>query len=153
MKVLPNDPIESTGPKFVRPKYRDTSSCSSRHSAMAGKGFRVHIGAMLNEFQPDTRDDQQFVPRADPLVFDLDSDGIETRRIDLAAPILFDNNADGVLNPTGWIRADDGFLVLDRSGSQRRTSMVRAGALHACGLKRAAGGHLSANEEPARWAA
>lgn len=69
------------------------------------------------EVDDRVRDGQRWAPRADPLVFDLDGDGIESSGLNAANPILFDNNADGVLNPTGWIRADDGFLVLDRNGN------------------------------------
>jgi Ca2+-binding RTX toxin-like protein len=56
-------------------------------------------------------------PRRDPLTFDLDADGIETVGIDPNKPILFDHNADGVKTGTGWIKSDDGFLVLDRNGN------------------------------------
>ena len=56
------------------------------------------------------------LPR-DPLVLDLDGDGIETVGIDPLAPILFDHDADGVKTGTGWIQSDDGLLVLDRNGN------------------------------------
>jgi Ca2+-binding RTX toxin-like protein len=47
-----------------------------------------------------------------PLVLDLDGDGIET--IDLrASHIQFDHDSNGFAEQTGWIHADDGFLVLD----------------------------------------
>lgn len=54
-------------------------------------------------------------PRVDPLVFDFDGDGIETVGTD--ASILFDHNGDGIKTGTGWVRSDDGFLVLDRNGN------------------------------------
>ncbi|KZN45185.1 hypothetical protein N474_05480 [Pseudoalteromonas luteoviolacea CPMOR-2] len=50
-------------------------------------------------------------PRRDPIVFDLDGDGIETVSANLG--IMFDHNADGVRVGTGWVSADDGLLVLD----------------------------------------
>lgn len=50
----------------------------------------------------------------DPLVLDLDGDGLETVGLNTSNPILFDHDADGVKTATGWINADDGFLVLDR---------------------------------------
>ncbi len=53
----------------------------------------------------------------DPLVLDLDGDGIEAVGINSANPILFDHNADTVKTATGWIKADDGILVLDRNGN------------------------------------
>lgn len=55
--------------------------------------------------------------RRDPLVLDLDGDGIEAVGIDPAHPILFDHDGDGVKNATGWIKADDGLVVLDRNGN------------------------------------
>jgi len=51
--------------------------------------------------------------QADPLVLDLDGDGIETVGDD--AEILFDHTADGLKKGTGWVAADDGMLVLDRN--------------------------------------
>ena len=56
------------------------------------------------------------LPR-DPLVLDLDGDGIETVGIDPLAPILFDHDADGVKTGTGWIQSDDGLLVIDINGN------------------------------------
>jgi len=53
----------------------------------------------------------------DPLVFDLDGDGIETTGITSGAAITFDLNGDGVKTGTGWVSPDDGFLVLDRNGN------------------------------------
>ncbi|HHW4677423.1 MAG TPA: calcium-binding protein, partial [Xylella fastidiosa subsp. fastidiosa] len=53
----------------------------------------------------------------DPLVLDLDGDGIET----LAAGknILFDHDGDGITHASGWVKSDDGLLVLDRNGNGR----------------------------------
>ncbi|MBI5783750.1 MAG: hypothetical protein HZA69_08400, partial [Gammaproteobacteria bacterium] len=60
---------------------------------------------------------QRWVYRADPLTFDLDGDGIETVGIDPNNPILFDHDGDGLKTATGWVKADDAFLVLDRNGN------------------------------------
>ncbi|MEW6036665.1 MAG: calcium-binding protein [Pseudomonadota bacterium] len=56
-------------------------------------------------------------PRRDPLVLDLDGDGIETVGTDPNRPILFDHDADGMKTGSGWIQGDDAFLVLDRNGN------------------------------------
>ena len=54
-------------------------------------------------------------PRLDPLIIDLDGDGIETLGTD--AGILFDHDGNGIRTNTGWVAGDDGFLVLDRNGN------------------------------------
>ncbi|HYP84610.1 hypothetical protein [Variovorax sp.] len=56
-------------------------------------------------------------PRRDPLVLDLDGDGIETTSTRDGTVILFDHDADGVKTGTGWVKSDDGWLVLDRNGN------------------------------------
>ena len=58
---------------------------------------------------------QRALTRRDPLTFDLDGDGLET--VGAAAGILFDHNGDGIKNGTGWVKADDGFLVRDLNGN------------------------------------
>jgi Ca2+-binding RTX toxin-like protein len=51
-----------------------------------------------------------------PVVLDLDGDGVEL--VSLAqSSIFFDMDDDGKLDRTGWVRADDGLLVLDRNGN------------------------------------
>ncbi|MDI9335498.1 MAG: hypothetical protein QM520_00475 [Gammaproteobacteria bacterium] len=56
-------------------------------------------------------------PGHDPLALDLDGDGIETTSTRDGTVILFDQNADGVKTGTGWVKSDDGWLVLDRNGT------------------------------------
>jgi len=58
-----------------------------------------------------------WVPPRDPLVLDLDGDGIEAIGINASAPIMFDHDADGVRTATGWISPDDGFVVMDLDGN------------------------------------
>ncbi len=60
---------------------------------------------------------QTSVPRRDPLVLDLDGDGLETITLNTTNPILFDHDGDGIKTATGWISPDDGLLVLDRNGN------------------------------------
>lgn len=47
----------------------------------------------------------------DPLVLDLDGDGVET--VGLSANISFDYNQDGIFEQTGFVAADDALLVVD----------------------------------------
>jgi hypothetical protein len=54
--------------------------------------------------------------RVDPLAFDLGGfHGIDTTGKDNG--VLFDHNADGVKNGTGWVREYDAWLVLDKDGN------------------------------------
>lgn len=52
---------------------------------------------------------------ADPLVIDLDGDGLELTTI--AGGVNFDMRADGHAQAVAWVQADDGFLALDRNGN------------------------------------
>ncbi len=53
-------------------------------------------------------------PRVDPLVIDLDGDGIETTSA--AQDVAFDFDGDGFAEGIAWVRPDDGLLVLGRNG-------------------------------------
>lgn len=53
--------------------------------------------------------------QADPLVLDLEGDGLDLGEAGEAA--TFDVNADGTLDKTGWVRGDDALLVYDRNGN------------------------------------
>ncbi len=58
------------------------------------------------------------VPRTyDPLVLDLDGDGIHT--FGLNQGIHFDHDNDGIREQSGWVHGSDGFLVLDRNGNSK----------------------------------
>ena len=52
----------------------------------------------------------------DPLILDLDGDGIETVGSRKLSGAVFDNDGDGIRTATGWVKADDGLLVVDRNG-------------------------------------
>ncbi len=57
-------------------------------------------------------------PVQDPLVIDLDGDGIETLS-DFRSGIRFDFNGDFFAEKAGWLSGDDGFLVHDADGDGR----------------------------------
>lgn len=59
-----------------------------------------------------------FFGGVDPLILDLDGDGIELLARTSASPV-FDIDADGFAEQTGWVRGGDGFLTLDRNGNGR----------------------------------
>ena len=48
---------------------------------------------------------------ADPLVLDLDGDGIEIS----SDSVYFDTDGDGISNRMSWVNSDDGFLVFDKN--------------------------------------
>ncbi|MDN4146078.1 calcium-binding protein [Pseudomonas tohonis] len=50
---------------------------------------------------------------ASPMVLDLDGDGIETYGAE--GQTLFDHDGDGNKHGSGWVKPDDGLLVLDRN--------------------------------------
>ncbi|MDV3441624.1 calcium-binding protein [Pseudomonas otitidis] len=70
------------------------------------------INASVNENYTSA---STFIQRIDPLSLDLDGDGIET--VGTNAGITFDFDGDGLKTGTGWVKGDDGFLVLDRNGN------------------------------------
>ncbi len=47
----------------------------------------------------------------DPLLIDLDGDGLETN----GEGVYFDHNNDGIKNRLNWVSADDGLLVIDKN--------------------------------------
>jgi len=55
-------------------------------------------------------------PRIDPLVLDLDGDGIET--IAVSETVFFDLDNNGLAEKAGWVGKDDGLLVYDRNGDR-----------------------------------
>ena len=57
---------------------------------------------------------------ADPLILDLDGDGIET--VSLQDGVYFDMDANGFAEKTSWAGQDDGLLVMDRNGDGFITS-------------------------------
>lgn len=57
----------------------------------------------------------KFIQLIDPLTLDLDGDDIET--VSANTGITFDFDGDGLKTGTGWVKGDDGFLVLDRNGN------------------------------------
>jgi hypothetical protein len=56
--------------------------------------------------------------KTDPLVIDLDGDGIETSEITNGG-VYFDVDGDKFAERTGWLKGDDGFLVADANGNGR----------------------------------
>lgn len=53
-----------------------------------------------------------------PIVLDLNGDGISLIARE-GSMVLFDQDGDGLTDPTGWVARGDGLLVLDRNGNGR----------------------------------
>ncbi|MEW6351489.1 MAG: hypothetical protein AB1646_20750 [Thermodesulfobacteriota bacterium] len=67
---------------------------------------------------PAAPKEQAALQRRDPLVLDLDGNGIQTTREGRAwseGRAFFDLNSDGFAERTGWVSANDGLLVWDRN--------------------------------------
>jgi hypothetical protein len=104
------------------PKYQELTDAQRMELAQLMKA-----GVQPWEYQPNGVDPDVnslwhafknwVAPRRDPLVLDLDGDGIETLGITSTTQVLFDYDGDGVKTGTGWIKGDDGFVVLDRNGN------------------------------------
>ncbi len=61
------------------------------------------------------RDAKGWRQPVDPLMLDLDGDGLELSSA--SGQVLFDHDADGIRTGTGWLGADDGILVRDLDGN------------------------------------
>ncbi|MFB6364434.1 hypothetical protein ACFCP7_10265 [Paenibacillus elgii] len=58
--------------------------------------------------------DEQAYEAHDPIVMDLDGDGLET--VGIEKRVFFDHDGDGKSSLTGWVGPDDGLLVRDLNG-------------------------------------
>ena len=59
----------------------------------------------------------KYIPYVDPLILDLDGDGLEITRLRGSASVKFDTDGDDIKTATAWAAADDGLLVWDRNGN------------------------------------
>jgi len=64
---------------------------------------------------PDPKVKVKVVRYVDPLILDLDDDGLEISP--LSKGVLFDANGDTIKTGTAWAASDDGMLVWDRNGN------------------------------------
>ncbi|GMX60861.1 hypothetical protein Elgi_08190 [Paenibacillus elgii] len=58
--------------------------------------------------------DKEAYEASDPIVMDLDGDGLET--VGIEKRVFFDHDGDGKSSLTGWVGPDDGLLVRDLNG-------------------------------------
>ena len=71
----------------------------------------LSLSSLINDLSSLLRD-----LLADPIVLDLDGDGIELTALASSAT-KFDLDGDGVAERTGWVSPQDGFLVQDANGN------------------------------------
>jgi len=87
-----------------------------KNAILENRGFIAVVDTVLNAaINSNFLNARNFVVRRDPLVLDLDGDGLELTAA--SGNVLFDHNADGIKTGTGWAKADDGFLVRDLNGN------------------------------------
>jgi Ca2+-binding RTX toxin-like protein len=89
-----------------------TSILAAYWGHRAGTGLGEAISDEVNSFFFGARN---VVIGRDPLVLDLDGDGLELTAA--SRYTLFDHNADGIRTGSGWVRPDDGLLVRDLNGN------------------------------------
>ncbi len=74
----------------------------------------VQTGSITNAYNEYRQAQASNIQRIDPLILDLDGDGIETTHIN-NSNAFFDLDLNGFAENTSWAKGDDGFLVLDRN--------------------------------------
>ena len=83
--------------------------------ALIGSGAGEDFSNLLDEIFGLYDDAGAYTYPVDPLIFDLDGDGIETVSLKDGVNFDFDNN--GFAEKIGWVSADDGLLVRDLNGN------------------------------------
>ena len=73
--------------------------------------FRASLGLYMKAMTGTS-----YYEGVDPLVLDLDGDGVELSARGAGSP-RFDIDGDGFAEPTGWVLPGDGLLALDRDGN------------------------------------
>ncbi|MCK9546573.1 MAG: hypothetical protein M0Q25_07685 [Sulfurospirillaceae bacterium] len=63
-----------------------------------------------------TPSNSQIIQRVDPLILDLNGDGVKTTSLD-NSNAFFDLSGNGMSNLTGWVDKSDGLLVYDRNNN------------------------------------
>ncbi|MDR3028425.1 MAG: hypothetical protein LBV35_08230, partial [Acinetobacter sp.] len=77
--------------------------------------YRNKIGKIFEPFNDFNSNGEQKYHIYDPIILDLDGDGIETVAQNKFQGVLFDHDNDGIKTATGWVKPDDGILVIDKN--------------------------------------
>lgn len=94
-------------------KEKEAESPEHKIKEMFNEKFKDDFFANLKQLV-DEEFDSPVRPR-DPLVIDLNGDGVNTVGTNLN--VHFDHDGDGNKEQTGWISDSDGFVVLDKNGN------------------------------------
>ncbi len=81
-------------------------------SVKDNNGIWEFVSVILKEFRSG-----EYVAGTDPLVFDLDGDGLELTAVATGVGPQFDVDGDGFSEYTGWVDRDDGLLAIDLNGN------------------------------------
>ncbi len=81
-----------------------------------GRAGQMSLWDFLHAIIKDIYSDAT-VGGVDPLVFDLDGDGLELSAMVTGVSPRFDMDGDGFAEHSGWVSPDDGFLALDANGN------------------------------------
>lgn len=103
--------VGSTGVAWVLPSWNHAGYANIRISD--SQGLATHRSVFLSYENTGSGGGGPFYP----VVLDLDGDGVELTEAAEGNGVHFDIDADGVVDETGWVGADDGFLAIDRNGN------------------------------------
>ncbi|MCP4410961.1 MAG: hypothetical protein GY808_00070, partial [Gammaproteobacteria bacterium] len=85
-------------------------------SKILSSGATLTGSSILNAWDLFQSATEAVIQRRDPLILDLDGDGIELSDVN-GSDTRFDLDANGFAETTAWVSPDDGLLVLDRNGN------------------------------------
>ncbi|MCA3442286.1 MAG: hypothetical protein INF52_02795, partial [Rhodobacter sp.] len=116
---------------------------SNKFKSWFASGVGFSISGVVNVTSTKSCDDPPPAPTtpagwrwSDPLVVDLDGDGIELTSLE-ASRASFDLNIDGLAERCGWVGSDDALLALDVNGNGRiddRSELFSEGGNHQNGF-------------------
>ncbi|MDT3718864.1 calcium-binding protein, partial [Pseudomonas oryzihabitans] len=104
--------VEAGIPAFASPNMYPDNILRDIFETIVWNPYTQWLNIKINE---NFNSALNFIQRYDPLSLDLDGDGIET--VSANSGVVFDFDGDGLKTGTGWVKGDDGFLVLDRNGN------------------------------------
>jgi hypothetical protein len=102
---------------LLAPRLAGVPIAQSLITAMMASAMVASVDYMARRYTSFAKDNG-WLAEGDPLVIDLDGDGIETIGL-RDSRAYFDVDGDMFREKTGWLSGDDGFLVLDGNGNGR----------------------------------